>query len=262
MTAYETILYDVTGGVAKVTLNRPDKLNALNPQMFADLFDVLDRFESNADSRCLLITGAGRGFCAGADLTAGDMESASPDLDQSLIERYNPLVLRLSGLDCPVVAAVNGVAAGAGCNLALAADIVVAGHSASFMQAFVRIGLMPDAGGTWILPRLVGQARAMGLAMLGEGLPAKDAADWGLIWSCMNDEDLMPQAAELAERLANGPTLALGHIKAAIRASTGNSLERQLTLEASGQAALGRSDDYMEGVAAFREKRPAAYRGS
>jgi len=259
---YETIVFETAGAVATITLNRPDKLNALNPRMFADLGAALDRFEADAALRCLMITGEGRGFCAGADLTARDMESAAPDLGQSLIERYNPLVLRLTGLDRPVVAAVNGVAAGAGCNLALAADIVIAGRSASFMQAFVRIGLMPDAGGTWVLPRLAGQARAMGLAMLGEALPAEKAAEWGLIWDCVDDDILMTEAGELAARLARGPTLALGHIKSAIRAATANGLEDQLALEARSQAALGRSDDYREGVLAFREKRPAAYRGT
>ena len=258
---YETILFSAADGVATITLNRPDKLNALNPQMFADLSDALDRVDADADLRCLMITGSGRGFCAGADLTARDMGSASPDLDQSLIERYNPLILRLTGMDRPVVATVNGVAAGAGCNLALAADIVVAGKSASFMQAFVRIGLMPDAGGTWILPRLTGQARAMGMAMLGEGIPAEQAASWGLIWDCVDDDVLMAGAGGLAERLATGPTLALGHIKAAIRAATGNDLESQLTLEARNQAVLGRSHDYREGVMAFREKRKPVYRG-
>jgi 2-(1,2-epoxy-1,2-dihydrophenyl)acetyl-CoA isomerase len=259
--SYETILFEASDGVATITLNRPDKLNALNPQMFADLDAALDRVEADAGLRCLMITGSGRGFCAGADLTARDMESAAPDLGQSLIERYNPLVLRLTGLDRPVIAAVNGVAAGAGCNLALAADIVIAARSASFMQAFVRIGLMPDAGGTWILPRLAGQARAMGMAMLGEALPADQAAAWGMIWSCVDDDALMTEAGSLAGRLAKGPTLALGHIKAAIRASTGNDLEAQLALEARHQAILGRSRDYREGVAAFRDKRPAVYTG-
>jgi 2-(1,2-epoxy-1,2-dihydrophenyl)acetyl-CoA isomerase len=258
---YETILFETADGVATITLNRPDKLNALNPQMFADLAAALDRIEADAALRCVVITGAGRGFCAGADLNARDMESASPDLDQSLVERYNPLVMRLTGLDRPVIAAVNGVAAGAGCNIALAADIVIAARSASFMQAFVRIGLMPDAGGTWILPRLAGQARAMGMAMLGEALPAERAVSWGMIWACVDDESLMNEVGELAGRLAKGPTLALSHIKAAIRASTGNGLEAQLELEARHQAILGRSHDYVEGVAAFREKRPANFRG-
>ncbi len=258
---FETILFGARDGVATITLNRPDKLNALNPQMFQDLSDALDRIEADAGLRCLLITGSGRGFCAGADLTARDMESATPDLGQSLIERYNPLVLRLTGMACPVVAAVNGVAAGAGCNLALAADLVVAGKSASFMQAFVRIGLMPDAGGTWILPRLAGQARAMGMAMLGEGIPAEQAASWGLIWDCVDDETLMTEAGGLAGRLATGPTLALAHIKQAIRAASGNGLEEQLGLEARNQAVLGRSQDYREGVMAFREKRKPVYRG-
>lgn len=258
---FETILFDAAKGVATITLNRPDKLNALTPQMFQDLNDALDRIDADTALRCVMITGAGRGFCAGADLTARDMESETPDLGQSLTERYNPLILRLAGMDRPVVAAVNGVAAGAGCNIALAADIVVAGRSASFMQAFVRIGLMPDAGGTWILPRLAGQARAMGMAMLGEGILAEDAASWGLIWRCVDDDALMTEAGKVAAQLAKGPTMALGRIKQAIRASSGNSLESQLALEAQSQAGLGRTQDYQEGVKAFREKRAPVYRG-
>ena len=259
---YETILFDADDGVARITLSRPDRLNALTPQMFSDLADALDRVEDDADLRCVMITGAGRGFCAGADLTARDMESETPDLEDSLVTRYNPLIMRLTGMACPVVAAVNGVAAGAGCNIALAADIVIAGRSASFMQAFVKIGLMPDAGGTWILPRLVGQARAMGLAMMGDPLPAEQAADWGLIWSCVDDEALAAEAHAVATGFAKGPTRALVDIKAAIRASTGNDLETQLALEARLQKGLGLSDDYREGVSAFRDKRAAVFQGN
>ena len=258
--SFQTILFACTDGVATITLNRPERLNALTNTMFRELGEALDRVAADPGLRAVLLTGAGRGFCAGADL-AGDGIDADADLDDALVTLYNPTVLRLQTFERPIVCAVNGVAAGAGCNLALACDIVVAGRAASFMQAFARIGLIPDAGGTFLLPRLVGRARAMGLAMLAEGLPAETAAEWGLIWRCVEDDALMAEAGALAAKLAKGPTRAYALIKQAMAASLDNGLEEQLGVEARLQGEAGRSADYAEGVAAFLEKRPARFQG-
>jgi 2-(1,2-epoxy-1,2-dihydrophenyl)acetyl-CoA isomerase len=260
---YSTIRYEIDDGLATLTLDRPEQLNAFTPEMHAEIRDALDGIQNDGAIRALLITGAGRGFCSGADLRSRDhSESApSPDLDDSLEKDYNPLVHRLRALEKPVIAAVNGVAAGAGANVALACDIVIAARSASFIQAFVRVGLVPDAGGTWHLPRLVGAARARGLAMLGEPLQAEEAARWGLIWKCVDDAVLMAEATTLGHRLAAGPTLALGLMKRAFNASDGNDLDAQLDLESRLQNDAGQSEDYREGVLAFREKRPARFRG-
>lgn len=258
--SYSTILFDAADGVATVTLNRPARLNALTNTMFRELLDALDRVEADEGLRVVLVTGEGRGFCAGADL-AGDGIDSDSDLDAALVTLYNPTILRLQRFPKPIVCAVNGVAAGAGCNLALACDIVLGARSAQFIEVFARIGLIPDAGGTWLLPRLVGRARALGLAFLADGLPSETAAEWGLIWRMVEDEALMDEARALAQRLARGPTRAYGLTKQALAASFDNGLEAQLALEAELQGAAGRTEDYAEGVNAFLEKRPAAFRG-
>ncbi|EKE69527.1 2-(1,2-epoxy-1,2-dihydrophenyl)acetyl-CoA isomerase PaaG [Oceanibaculum indicum] len=261
MAAYETLLVDVADGVMTITLNRPDKLNAFTTVMLAEMTVALDAAEKEEAVRAILITGSGRGFCAGQDL--GDRKVISDDIDlgASLEERYNPLVKRLRALPKPVVCAVNGVAAGAGANFALCCDIVLAAESASFIQAFARIGLVPDCGGTWLLPRLVGHARAMALALTAEKLEAARAAEWGLIWKVLPDAELMPEAVKLARHLATQPTRALGLIKQAIQASTGHSLDGQLDMERDLQREAGRTADYREGVAAFLAKRPPAFQG-
>jgi len=257
------VLVSFDSGVLQVTLNRPEKLNALNPEMHKLLRQALERAAEEREVRAVLLSGAGRGFCAGQDLSERDVSpGAAPiDLSVSLGSYYNPLVRRLRELPKPVVCAVNGVAAGAGANLALACDIVLAGRSAFFIQSFSRIGLVPDAGGTWILPRLVGKARAMALALLGEKLSAEQAAEWGLIWKVVDDEALLSQGMELAKQLAEGPTRGYGLIKKAMHASSGNSLDAQLDLERDLQREAGYSEDYREGVTAFKEKRPPRFKG-
>src|SRR5579872_1028216 len=221
--ALSTIDFTVSEGVATLTLNRPDRLNSFTPIMLEEIATVLTLVEGDAAIRALLITGAGRGFCAGQDLTAGGGASGET---MGAIERwYNPMVRRLKSLPKPVLAAVNGVAAGAGANLALTCDLVIAARGASFIEAFARIGLIPDTGGTYYLPRLIGSARAMGLALLGEALPAEQAAAWGLIWKVVDDEKLMSEARSLAAKLAQGPTKGLGLIKEALNRSLENGLE-------------------------------------
>ena len=258
-----TILYQAADGVAMLTLNRPDKLNVFNEAMHAELARALDRVEADPTIRAVLLTGAGRGFCAGQDL--GDRVTgegdAPPDLGATLDRWYNPLVRRICRLERPVVCAVNGVAAGAGANLALNCDIVLAARSAKFMEPFCKLGLVPDAGGTYILPRLVGAARARGLALLGETLTAEQAEAWGLIWRVVDDERLMHEAQALARNLATQPTKGLGLIKRALLASASNSLDAQLDLERDLQREAGRTEDYREGVSAFMEKRPATFKG-
>jgi len=259
----QSILVAVEEGVQRITLNRPDKLNAFNPEMHARLREALDAAERDASIRALLITGAGRGFCTGQDLAERKFGPDAPpiDLGASLEENYNPLVRRLRALDKPVVCAVNGVAAGAGANLALACDLVLAARSASFVQAFARIGLLPDTGGTWLLPRLVGAARAMGLALLAEKVSAEDAERIGLIWKCVDDARLAEEAQTIARSLAAGPTRGYGFIKRALHASQSNDLDAQLDLERDLQRAAGLSDDYREGVTAFKEKRAPRFKG-
>jgi 2-(1,2-epoxy-1,2-dihydrophenyl)acetyl-CoA isomerase len=258
-----SVLVSFESGVLQVTLNRPEKLNALNPEMHKLLRQALERAGEEREVRAVLLAGAGRGFCAGQDLSERDVSpGAAPiDLSVSLGSYYNPLVRRLRELPKPVVCAVNGVAAGAGANLALACDIVIAGRSASFIESFSRIGLVPDAGGTWILPRLVGKARAMGLALLGEKLSAEQAADWGLIWKVVDDDVLLAEGIRLGKQLAEGPTKGYGLIKKAMHASSGNSLDAQLDLERDLQREAGYSEDYREGVTAFKEKRPPRFKG-
>jgi len=258
-----SILVSQEAGVLSLTLNRPDKLNAFNPQMHQELRRALEQALNDDAVRAVLLTGAGRAFCAGQDLSERNPrpDAAPIDLAVSLSSFYNPLVRRLRELPKPVVCAVNGVAAGAGANLALACDLVLAARSASFVQAFSRLGLVPDSGGTWFLPRLVGPARAMGLALLGEKLSAEDAERWGLIWKALDDAALPEEAAGLARALAAGPTRGYGLIKKALAASWSNSLDAQLELERDLQREAGFSQDYREGVRAFLEKRKPEFRG-
>jgi 2-(1,2-epoxy-1,2-dihydrophenyl)acetyl-CoA isomerase len=258
----EPLLMALDGPVLTVTLNRPDKLNSFNEAMHAALQGALDRMEGEPAIRAVLLTGAGKGFCAGQDLGDRNM-AADQDIDLgSTIERlYNPLVRRLRALEKPVICAVNGVAAGAGANLALACDIVLAARSARFIQAFCRIGLVPDSGGTYFLPRLIGEARARALALTGEVVSAEQALAWGLIWQVVEDDRLQAEAGAMAQRLAAGPTRGLGLIKRALNASFANDLDRQLDLERDLQREAGRTADYREGVAAFLAKRPAVFRG-
>lgn len=259
----ETVLLARDSGVLRVTLNRPDRLNAFNPALHQGLAAAMAQAESDSSIRCLLVTGAGRGFCAGQDLTERDLKSARDvDLGGRLEAWYNPLIKRMQALEKPIVCAVNGVAAGAGANFALACDIVLAARSASFIQAFVKIGLVPDCGGTYFLPRLAGTQRAMALAMTGDRLAAEDAERMGLVWKVFDDDQLMAEATRLARALATGPTRSLGLIKRGIYASAGNTLAAQLDLERELQREVGRGSDYREGIAAFLEKRPPAFKGS
>jgi 2-(1,2-epoxy-1,2-dihydrophenyl)acetyl-CoA isomerase len=257
----EPVLVALEAGVLRITLNRPQKLNAFNPALHKGLADAMTRAETEAPIRCLLVTGAGRGFCAGADLGERDMKAAAIDLGSGLETWYNPLVKRMRALPKPIVCAVNGVAAGAGANFALACDIVFAARSASFIQAFVKIGLVPDCGGSYFLPRLAGMQRAMALAMTGERLSAEDAERWGLIWKCVDDAELMQVAEKFAQGLAKGPTKSLGLIKQAMYRSADNDLAAQLDLERDLQREIGKGEDYREGVAAFLEKRAPQFKG-
>ena len=261
--AYSTIDLAIAAGVATIALNRPDKLNSFNEQMHAELRDALADAHDDAQVRCVLLTGRGRGFCAGQDLgdRAVGADGAPPDLGATLDRNWNPLIRALRTLPKPVVCAVNGVAAGAGASIALACDIVIAARGAKFVQAFCKIGLLPDSGGTWILPRLVGPARAAGLALLGDAVTAEQAAEWGLIWKCVDDAQLAAETEALARHLATQPTKGLAYIKRAMLASSTNTLDAQLALERDLQRELGRSDDYREGVAAFLAKRTPAFTG-
>ncbi|MFO1314425.1 MAG: 2-(1,2-epoxy-1,2-dihydrophenyl)acetyl-CoA isomerase PaaG [Burkholderiales bacterium] len=261
--SYESILYEHAGGIARVTLNRPDRLNSFTAAMHAELADALARVKADAAVRVLLLTGAGRGFCAGQDLSDRAVAPGGTpvDLGESIGRYYAPLVLALRELPLPVVCAVNGVAAGAGANIALACDIVIAARSASFVQAFCRIGLVPDSGGTYFLPRLVGTARAMGLALLGDKLSAQQAEEWGLIWRCVEDAELAPTVDALLDHFAQAPTRGLAATKRALHASATATLAAQLALERDLQRELGYSDDYREGVAAFVGKRPPQFTG-
>src|SRR3982075_2140167 len=262
MMSYETILFSVDAVIARLTLNRPDKLNSFNVAMHTEVRHALERLPA-AGARVLVLTGAGRGFCAGQDL--GDRAVAPGnqgiDLGESIEKNYKPLVLALRSLPLPVIAAVNGVAAGAGANIALACDLVIAARSASFVQAFSKLGLVPDSGGTWFLPRLVGHARAMGLTLLGEKLSAEQAVQWGLIWRCVEDAELSAVVDGLATQLAAGPTRGLARTKQALYEGGGRTLEEQLDIERDYQGELGRTADYAEGVAAFTQKRPPRFTG-
>ena len=260
--SYQTILFYVSGGVARLTLNRPDRLNSFNTVMHGEVREALASLRGS-DARVLIITGAGRGFCAGQDL--GDRAvapgGAAVDLGESIEKNYKPLVMALRNLPMPVIAAVNGVAAGAGANIALACDMVIAAKSASFVQAFAKLGLVPDSGGTWFLPRLIGNARAIGLAFLGDKLPAEQAAQWGLIWRCVEDAELAPTVDALAQQFAAAPTRGLARTKQAIYEGWGRTLEAQLDTERDYQRELGYSADYAEGVAAFTQKRAPDFSG-
>lgn len=256
------ILVDRREGYRVIAFNRPDKLNAFNDAMHVELRAALDEAEADENCRALLITGAGRAFCSGQDLADRLPKPGETIVAGAALEAYyNPLVLRLRAMRFPVVAAVNGIAAGAGCNVALACDIVLAAKSASFVQSFARIGLIPDSGGTWILPRLVGMARARGLALLAEPLPAGKAEDWGLIWKAVDDAALMAEAETLCAHFAKAPTHGLGLIKRALDAGQTNELADQLKLEVELQREASRAPDYAEGVRTFFEKRKPAFTG-
>ena len=255
----ETILFENSDGIARITLNRPDRLNSFTAAMHAELRDALSDL---GDARVVILTGAGRGFCAGQDLNDRAVApGAAVDLGETVEACWNPLVRTLTSLPQPVIARVNGVAAGAGANIALACDLVVAAKSAKFIQSFSAIGLIPDSGGTWALPRLVGQARALGLALTGEPLAAEKAAEWGLIWKAVDDQALDAEVDALANKLAGLPPLGLAAIKQMIRSSWSHSLDEELDLQRDAMRRLGSTKDYREGVAAFLEKRPAKFTG-
>lgn len=263
MTESATVLHGLEAGVLTLTLNRPDKLNSFNEEMHLALRAGFQRAQDDAAVRAVLLTGAGRGFSAGQDLGDRDPRKGgpAPDLGQTLETFYNPTLRLIRSLEKPVVCAVNGVAAGAGANIAFACDIVLAARSAKFIQAFAKIGLVPDAGGSWSLARILGEPRAKALALTAEPLTAEKAAEWGLIWKAVDDTDLMTEAGALARSLAAGPTLGLGLTKRLIQAAASNSLDAQLDLERDCQRQAGRSADYAEGVTAFLERRPAAFTG-
>lgn len=261
-TAYESILYTLESGVARLVLNRPDKLNSFTTAMHREVRAALEQVRAS-DARVLVLTGAGRGFCAGQDLADRDVapDRSRADLGDSVDLYYNPLVRTLRALPIPVIAAVNGVAAGAGANIALACDLVIAARSASFVQPFCRLGLLPDSGGTWSLPRLVGNARALGLTLLGDKLPAEQAAAWGLIWRCVDDAEFAATVDALAAHFAAAPTRGLARTKQAIYGSWQRTLDQQLDVERDFQKELGASDDYAEGVGAFLQKRAPRFTG-
>lgn len=263
MTSTPTVLSALADGVLTLTLNRPDKLNAFNEEMHLALRAGVERARDDSAVRAVLLTGAGRGFCAGQDLGDRDPRKGgpAPDLGRTLETFYNPNLRLLRALEKPVVCAVNGVAAGAGANIAFACDIVLAAKSARFIQAFAKIGLIPDAGGTFSLTRILGEPRAKALALTAEPLAAETAADWGLIWKAVEDDALIDAAQTLARSLAAGPTLGLGLTKRLIQAAATNSLDAQLDMERDCQQIAGRSADYAEGVTAFLEKRKPEFRG-
>lgn len=261
--SFETVLYSVDNGVARLTLNRPDRLNSFNEQLHADIRGALALLRADETVRVLVLTGAGRAFCAGQDLADRQtaLGDAPPNLGDTVERNYKPLVLALQDLPVPTLCAVNGVAAGAGASLALACDIVVATRSASFLQAFTKVGVIPDTGGTWFLPKRLGMARALGLALLAEKLPAEKAAEWGLIWACVDDAEFAATIDRLAAQLAGSATRALVRTRQAMREGMSQPLAAHLDLECEFMRELGASDDYLEGVAAFIDKRPAKFTG-
>ncbi|MEP6546348.1 MAG: enoyl-CoA hydratase-related protein [Gammaproteobacteria bacterium] len=263
MSDFETILLNFDGGIACLALNRPEALNALNRKMLTELMQALDVIRDRGQERVLIISGAGRGFCSGADLKEGGLTEVSESYDAGeVLERhYNPLIERLFSFNLPIIAAVHGTVSGAGCMIALAADFVLAARSAYFLQAFVKVGLIPDAGSLWLLPRLVGRGRAHAMMMLGEKLSAQTAVDWGLIYQAVDDDELQARARELAARLAAGPTRAYAMIRQGTRAALEQGLSQTLESERRLQCLAGRTQDFAEGVAAFRAKRPAQFTG-
>ena len=261
--AYEHILLEEADGVATLTINRPQMLNAMHTGVVAEMIDAVDRVRDEGSARVLLMTGAGRGFSSGADLAGGGGGRGSGPIDAGKVleTHFNPLLERLFALPIPFVTAVNGAAAGAGCSFALAGDIVIAARSAYFLQAFVNIGLVPDVGSTWLLPRLAGKARAQAMMMLGERIPAETAEAWGMIWKCVDDDQLMPTAHDVAAKLAKGPTRAYALIRQGIRDCLDSTLTEALMTERRNQLAAGRTGDFVEGVSAFLQKRPAEFKG-
>ncbi|GAB7532108.1 2-(1,2-epoxy-1,2-dihydrophenyl)acetyl-CoA isomerase PaaG [Pseudomonas sp. 3A(2025)] len=260
---FQHILFSIEDGVALLSLNRPDQLNSFNAAMHLEVREALKQVRQSNEVRVLLLTGEGRGFCAGQDLSDRNVAPGAevPDLGLSIEQFYNPLIRSLRDLPLPVICAVNGVAAGAGANIPLACDLVLAARSASFIQAFCKIGLVPDSGGTWSLPRLIGPARAKALALLGERLSAEQAEQWGLIYRVVDDAELRNEALKLARHLATQPTYGLALIKRAFNASASNSFDEQLELERDLQRLAGRSEDYREGVSAFMNKRTPTFKG-
>lgn len=260
------VLYSAENGVATIRFNRPQALNAVTFDSLQELAATFEKAAADAAVKVIILTGEGRGFCSGADLA---QNMAKPPLDEKgnldlglpLELYYNPLVQKMRALPKPIIAAVNGMAAGAGASLALMSDLTIAARSAYFLQAFVNIGLIPDAGGTWLLPRSIGPQRAMGLALLGEKLPAEKAKEWGLIWDVVDDEQLMPTVNALAQRLASGPSVAIANIKKILQAAEGNDLATQLQLERDLQRDCGKTHDFMEGATAFTQKRKASFKG-
>lgn len=260
---YQNIIAEEKNGVGYLTFNRPKALNSFNVDMHREVAEVLNLWTKNPDVRCVVVSGEGRGFCAGQDLgdRVVDPNAEAPDLGYSIETYYNPLIKTIVNMPKPVICAVNGVAAGAGANIALACDLVIAAKSANFVQAFCRLGLVPDSAGTWFLPRAVGHARAMGLALLGDKLPAETAKEWGMIWDVVEDAELKTKVTELAERLAKQPTFGLSLIKKAIHQSSNNTFDEQMLLERDLQRIAGRSEDYREGVQAFMNKREPNFKG-
>lgn len=260
---YQNIIAEEKNSVGYLTFNRPKALNSFNVDMHREVAEVLNLWSKNSDVRCVVISGEGRGFCAGQDLgdRVVDPNAEAPDLGYSIETYYNPLIKTIVNMPKPVICAVNGVAAGAGANIALACDLVIAAKSANFVQAFCRLGLVPDSAGTWFLPRAVGHARAMGLTLLGDKLPAETAKEWGMIWDVVEDTELKTNVTELAERLAKQPTFGLSLIKKAIHQSSNNTFDEQVLLERDLQRIAGRSEDYREGVQAFMNKREPNFKG-
>ncbi|HHA3767519.1 TPA: 2-(1,2-epoxy-1,2-dihydrophenyl)acetyl-CoA isomerase PaaG [Acinetobacter baumannii] len=260
---YRNIIAEEKNGVGYLTFNRPKALNSFNVDMHREVAEVLNLWTKNPGVRCVVISGEGRGFCSGQDLgdRVVDPNAEAPDLGYSIETYYNPLIKTIVNMPKPVICAVNGVAAGAGANIALACDLVIAAKSANFVQAFCRLGLVPDSAGTWFLPRAVGHARAMGLALLGDKLPAETAKEWGMIWDVVEDAELKTKVTELAERLAKQPTFGLSLIKKAIHQSSNNTFDEQMLLERDLQRIAGRSEDYREGVQAFMNKREPNFKG-